>query len=434
MKTAFKQHIDTEFPFLRKKKLLVACSGGLDSVVLAHLIGDLSFEMGLAHCNFSLRGKESDGDEMFVIGMAKKMHVPVYAETFDTIPFARAEGISTQMAARVLRYNWFEEILKNFEYHYLLTAHHLDDSLETFLINLSRGSGIDGLCGIPPQNGNVVRPLLPFSREEILAYARKHNLEWREDSSNAHTDYLRNSIRLQVVPPLKSAAPSLLENFGKTQNHLRETRDLVQDYMALVYNLAVEKTSEKIYKIKIEKLKDLPNTKALLYELLKSFGFTEWNDVYHLLEAQSGKQLFSKTHRLLKDRQDLLLMEIQGENDNAEYTVGTGGISAPITLQIDLAKTIGQGGDQVGFFNAEKLQFPLLLRRWREGDFFYPRGMQGRKKVSKYFKDEKFSLAQKENTWLLLSGDNIIWVVGHRLDRRFEAKEDSNTIIRIAIK
>ncbi|MCZ4319386.1 tRNA lysidine(34) synthetase TilS [Aequorivita viscosa] len=428
----FKKNIDANFSFLIGKKLLIACSGGLDSVVLTHLIKQLNFEIALAHCNFSLRGKESDGDEMFVIGLAKKLEVPVFAETFDTKKFAKEHKISTQMAARDLRYNWFAEILKNFKYHYLLTAHHLDDDLETFFINLSRGTGINGLTGIPKENKKIIRPLLNFSREDILKYAKANNLKWREDSSNKKADYLRNRLRLDVLPQFKKTSDSVLENFQKTQRHLQATHNLVEDYMALIYNLVVSEGANS-YKINIEKLKELPHSDALLYELLNGFGFTEWDDVSNLLNAQTGKQVFSKTHRLLKNRDELVLTEISDKNTSEEFLVSKEGTTSPINLNIEVAKSIGETEKNLIYVASEKLKFPLKLRKWRSGDSFQPFGMQGKKKLSKFFKDEKLSLIEKEKIWLLLNGDAIVWIIGLRMDDRFQVTEETKEILKITV-
>lgn len=426
----FKKHINQNFPFLDGKKLLIACSGGLDSVVLTHLMNKLNFEIALAHCNFSLRNKESDGDEMFVIGLAEQMNIPVFAETFNTHKFADEHKVSTQMAARTLRYEWFEQILVNFKYHHLLTAHHLDDDLETFFINLSRGTGINGLTGIPSVNGNIIRPLLVFSREEIVTYAKKNNLKWREDSSNQKADYLRNKLRLEVLPLFKETHDSLLNNFKTTQNNLQSSKKLIEDYMALIYKLAVSE-DEDFYRINIQKLKELPNTKDLLYELLNGFGFTEWNDVSALLNAQTGKQLFSKTHQLLKNRDELLLSKIDFNSQMKEFFVSEIGIDSPIKLKIELVDSMDETTKNLIYLDSEKLNFPLKIRKWQEGDSFHPFGLNGRKKLSKFFKDEKMSILQKNKTWLLLNEDKIVWVIGHRMDNRFRVNEDTQSITKI---
>ena len=430
MLTRFKKNIEIIFPFLIGKKLLVACSGGVDSVVLTHLMKELDFEIALAHCNFSLRGKESDGDEMFVIGLAKNLEIPVFAETFDTHKFAEDHKISTQMAARTLRYNWFDEVLNNFKYDYLLTAHQLDDDLETFFINLSRGTGLNGLTGIPKENNKVIRPLLNFSREEILQYIEENNLKWREDSSNKKTDYLRNKLRLEVLPQFKETNEALLKNFQKTQKNLQSSRNLIDDYMALVYKLVVSKSTD-CYKINIQKLKELPHTEALLYELLNGFGFTEWDDVSNLLKAQTGKQVFSKTHRLLKNRDELLLTEINLEVNGEEYFVSEEGIVSPIILTIEPSKYLGETEKDLQYFDAEKLNFPLKLRKWKRGDTFQPFGMRGKKKLSKFFKDEKIPLNEKDKIWVLLSNGKIVWIIDHRIDDHFKVTENTKQILKI---
>ena len=426
----FKKNIGTDFSFMEGKKMLIACSGGMDSVVLTHLMKKSNFEIALAHCNFSLRGKESDGDEMFVIGLAKSMQIPVFVETFDTKKIAQEHKISTQMAARDLRYAWFDEILKDFKFDYLLTAHHLDDNLETFFINLSRGTGLTGLAGIPKRNNKIIRPLLDFSREEILKYAEENNLKWREDSSNLKTDYLRNKLRLEVLPQFKETNEALLKNFQKTQRNIQASQNLIEDYTALVYNLVVSEAVDS-YNINIPKIKELPHTDALLYELLNGFGFTEWEDVSNLLDAQTGKQLFSKTHRLIKNREELVLTEIDLEKRNDEFLVFEEEITFPINLKIEPSKYIGETEKNLIYVASEKLNFPLKLRKWKNGDSFQPFGMKGKKKLSKFFKDEKISLNEKEKIWLLLSEEKIVWVIGHRMDDRFKITEKTKRILKI---
>ncbi|WP_026450139.1 tRNA lysidine(34) synthetase TilS [Aequorivita capsosiphonis] len=427
----FKEHITSNFQYLLEKKLLIACSGGLDSVVLTHLMKEAGFDIALAHCNFSLRGKESDGDEMFVIGLAKQLDISVFAETFDTHKFAEEHKVSTQMAARTLRYNWFDELLRDFKFDYLLTAHHLDDDLETFFINLSRGTGLNGLLGIPKKNNKIIRPILDFSREEILKYAKKNKLQWREDSTNQKTDYLRNKLRLEVLPQFKETNETLLKNFQKTQKNLQASQTLVEDYMALIYNLVVSQEGDS-YKINIQKLKELPHTDQLLYELLNGFGFTEWRDISHLLHAQTGKQIFSKTHQLLKNREELILSEIDLEEINETFLVSDEGIISPINLKIEVSEYIGETEKNLIYVSAETLQFPLKLRKWKSGDIFQPFGMNGKKKLSKFFKDEKIPLTEKDKTWLLLSDEKIVWVVGYRMDNRFRVTETTKKILQIS--
>tara|TARA_R110002072_G_scaffold173158_1_gene327685 strand:+ start:8566 stop:9876 length:1311 start_codon:yes stop_codon:yes gene_type:complete len=428
----FSTHINKNLSFLKESKLLIACSGGLDSVVLASLCKSLNLDFALAHCNFSLRGKESDGDEEFVMSLAEKYSVPVFTETFDTKKYAKDKKLSTQMAARELRYNWFEEILKDFEYDYLLTAHHADDDLETFLINLSRGSGLRGLTGINTINDKIVRPLLSFNRQTILKRAKETGLYWREDSSNQQTDYLRNNLRLNVIPSYKESVKSLLPNFQKTIANLRASQGLVEDYMALVYNLCIEEVSEG-YKINLTKLKELPNTDALLYELLFPFGFTAWDDISELMEAQSGKLVVSGSHRLIKNRNTLILTEIPSEMEKNEIFISEDKkkIDFPLKLQLTPIDKMGYTDKNTIYVDNDKLTYPLKLRKWREGDIFQPFGMKGKKKLSKFFKDEKLSLVAKEKIWILASLDKIVWIVGYRPDERFKVDTATTNILKI---
>ena len=427
-----KKHIEQHLSFLNDKKLLIACSGGIDSVVLTHLLKNLGFEIALAHCNFLLRGSESDGDEVFVSDLAKKLEIPFFSEHFETEIYASENKLSTQMAARKLRYLWFNVLLKDFKYDYVLTAHQLDDDLETFLINLSRGTGLRGLTGIQEVNETIVRPLLPFSREEILRYAKSNELYWREDSSNAKTDYLRNKLRHDVIAQYKESSKNALQNFGKTRHNLLGSQNLVDDYMALIYNLVMTRTEEG-YEIDIQKISELPNTYTLLYELLHPFGFKAWGDISDLMSGQSGKQIFSPTHRLLKNRSVLLLTEISSDSLEDVFYIaeGTSEINVPIQLHFESAKRFEITNANTVFVDTETLTYPLVLRRWREGDVFQPFGMEGKKKLSKFFKDEKLSLLAKENVWVLCSDNAIVWVVGMRLDERFKVSKEAESIIRM---
>ena len=425
-------HITNNFSFLKDKKLLIACSGGLDSVVLSRLLKELKFNLSLAHCNFSLRGKESDGDEKFVETLADKLSIPVFTKTFNTKQYAKELKMSTQMAARNIRYTWFEELIQQYSFDYLLTAHHLDDDLETFFINLSRGTGLRGLTGIPDINEKIIRPLLSFSREEILAYAQEKNISWREDSSNSKSDYLRNKLRLEVIPNYKELSDSVLSSFQQTQSNLQDSQLLVNDYMVLIQALVVAETREGLA-FNIQKLKELPNTKALLYELLSSYGFTAWGDISDLLEAQSGKQVHSNSHRLIKNRDVLLLTEIL-DKDNVEIlfiSEDLNEIEFPVHLKFESAKSISETNKNTVYIDNQKLKYPLELRKWKEGDVFNPFGMKGKKKLSKFFKDEKLSLVAKEKIWVLVSDNKIVWVVGMRSDSRFKVGDDTNDILKI---
>jgi len=430
------EHINQSFPFLKESKILIAISGGVDSVVLAYLCKQMNLNIALAHCNFNLRDKESDADEDFVLELAKDWDLEVFIENFNTKQFAIDKKISTQMAARTLRYFWFDEIASQLGFNYILTAHHADDNFETFLINLSRGTGLDGLLGIPSMNKNIIRPLLPFKRDDIEKYAKQKGLKWREDSSNSSTKYLRNKLRHDVIPILKGINPQLLQNFEKTQQYLNDIKSIVDEGVNDVAKRVVSKTSNDGIAFNIKELQQLSNTKAYLYELLNGYGFTQWEDILDLLTAQPGKQVFSNTHRLFKDRDYLILSEIDELPDESikiqeSQSLVLTSFGKLLITKID---TINETSKHIAYVDANLLKFPLTLRQWQEGDYFYPSGMTGKKKLSKYLKDEKFSLLDKENLWLLCSSDEIVWVLNHRTDNRFIVTEDTKEILKIETK
>ena len=429
----FQSHIFQNFPFLSGKKLLLATSGGLDSMVMVDLFRKLSFEIAIAHCNFQLRGVESFEDQNFVQHYAEANEIKLFVTQFDTEAFAKDYKLSTQVAARELRYNWFYELLETEKFDYVLTAHHADDNLETFLINLVRGTGLDGLTGIPAQNENVIRPLLLFSRQEIEQYAKENNIDWREDSSNASDKYLRNKIRHNLVPILKELNTDFLSSFHKTQVYLQESKTMVEDASIMVYQQVAKESGKDIH-FDLNKLQQLPNYKSYLYQWLREFGFLAWEDIYDLVESQSGKQVFSNEFRLLKNRGFLILSPINIEDKKEEYYIfkDQKEIDSPLNLSFSKVADIGIGSNRAIFVDEDKLHFPLVLRRWKEGDSFQPFGMEGKsKKVSKIFKDEKLSLIDKENTWLLCSDDTIVWIIGIRQDERFKIEKTTKNRIQI---
>lgn len=429
----FQEHIAKNFSLLNRKKLLIAVSGGVDSTVLTHLLHQLKFNISLAHCNFNLRGAESDSDEKLVQELGLQLNIKTYTTSFNTETFAKENKLSTQIAARELRYEWFNNLVKENHLDYILTAHHADDNLETFLINLTRGSGLEGLMGIPSINKNIIRPLLVFSRDEIEQYAIQNSITWREDKSNASTKYIRNKIRHQVVPVLKEINPSLLDSFQKTSSHLQGSQQIVDDAVTEFKKKVVTKEKEVI-KISITEFQKASHPKAYLFQILKEFGFSEWNDVFQLLSTQSGKFILSKTHRLLKDRNELLLTQIS-PNNTSDYFIHQSNttISTPVQLIIDDVEKVTLSEKHIVLLDKEKLEFPLTIRKRKEGDIFYPSGMLGKKKISKFFKDEKFSLIDKENTWLLCSNNQIVWVIGKRADRRFLADNNTKKVLRISL-
>ena len=436
MLKAFQKHINQNLPFLKESKLLIAISGGLDSVVLTHLCHKAELNFALAHCNFSLRGSESDNDEAFVLQLAEDLNVEIFIECFDTETYAKTHKLSIQMAARELRYDWFYELSEQLKFDYILTAHHADDNLETFLINIARGTGLDGLTGIPETNEQLVRPLIPFSRAEIENFAKDNQMSWQEDSSNASSKYVRNALRHNVIPKLKEIKPEWLQNFQKTQSHLQGSKAIIEDALARIQKKVVSVEND-IISFNIKKLKKLSNTEAYLYELLKDFGFTEWNDVYHLLEAQSGKQIFSPTHRLLKDREYLILTETPTEENHEDIVIAeaTKQVSLPLgTLFFDEADSLIEKRSDEILVDKDLLNFPLTVRKWQKGDYFYPLEMQGKKKLSKFFKDEKLSLVAKEKIWVLCSNYDIIWIINYRADNRFKVTNSTKQSLKIKLQ
>ena len=431
-----KNHIASKFPFLENKKLFLAVSGGLDSMVLLHLFQQLPYEIAVLHCNFQLRGMESFGDQDFIQKYCDQNNIPFFTTQFDTDAFAKDYKLSTQVAARELRYNWFYELLETHQFDYVLTAHHADDNLETFIINLSRGTGLEGLIGIPEENDKIIRPLLPFSRDEILKYAKENNIEWREDSSNASNKYLRNKIRHDLVPILKEINPDFLKSFQKTQSYLQESNEMVEDASIMIYQQVAKEEGNEIH-FDLAQLKRLPNYKSYLYQWLKEFGFLAWKDIYDLTDSQSGKQILSSEYRLLKNRTTLILSPISDSDSYEEYVIEENSteVNFPLKLKLSVVEEITINSNRTIFVDAEKIRFPLLLRKWKEGDSFYPFGMEGKsKKVSKLFKDEKLSLIEKENMWILCSDDQIVWVTGIRQDERFKITDASKKILKIEIQ
>ena len=430
-----KKHINENLPFLGKSKLLLAISGGIDSVILAHLLHEMNLDFSLAHCNFKLRYEDSDKDAEFVTELAKNLNIKIHLNSFETSTYATENKISTQMAARDLRYSWFEDLILEFNYDFLLTAHHANDNLETVLINLTRGTSLHGLTGIPEINGNIIRPLLPFTRSEIEKYTIANNISWREDDSNSSKKYFRNKIRHDVIPVLQELNPSILETFTKHLSFLKLEKNVLDNHFENVKN-KVTFFEDGIFKIDINELKKFSHYKVYLYSFLKEYSFTEWVDIEMLLDAQSGKLVSSNSHRLIKDRDFLLLKEneLNLQHHKIEIGVNDVKINNPIDLSFEYVDKVNYSTKKNIYVNADLLVYPLHLRKKQEGDYFYPFGMKGKKKVSKYFKDEKMSLIEKEECWLLCdANDTIIWIVGRRADDRFSIKESAKKILNIKL-
>jgi len=438
----FKSFIISEKLFKPEDKILLAVSGGIDSVVMSELFHRAGLSFGIVHCNFGLRGKESDADEAFVEKLARKYEVPFFIKRFLTAKVAKGKGISIQMAARELRYQWFEEIRIKEKYSSIATAHHLDDQVETFFINLLRSTGIAGFHGILPKQGNLIRPLLFSYRDDIEAFARKNKLAFREDSSNAETKYLRNKIRHEIIPVFRELNPAFPQILSETILRMRETET--------IFRYSIEEVQKKIIRnditgthIRTGDLKQLTPLDIYAFELLSPYGFNESviRDILSSPDDASGKIFYSPTYRLIKNREELILNPLTSKKEsriqNAEISIPDNKkeIRNPVHLSF-IKATAGKAfsidpSREVANLDLRKIMFPLILRRWEKGDSFYPFGMNKKKKLSNYFIDIKLSIPEKENTWLLCSGRHILWIVGHRIDHRFRVTSQTKEVLQV---
>ncbi len=421
-------------------RTLITISGGLDSVVLTHLFHQAGLSFSLAHCNFGLRGDESNGDEEFVLKIAENFQVECFVKLFDTKDFSYAHGISTQMAARELRYQWFQELKDEHHFNQIATAHHLNDSFETSLLNFTKGTGIAGLNGISPKNEDIIRPLLFCTREEIETYAKNHHLLWREDSSNSSTKYQRNLLRHKVVPVLKEINPNLENTFANTAMRMSALEEILQQEIENIRTIAVQNTDSATL-ISISKLLERKGYLVILHELLKPYGFNfeEVKLISENLEGENGKQFISPTHILVKDREQLVITKklVSRHTDFLIHDGQTSLEQEQLHLLIKERESVDYNINPmptVGAFDKEKLHFPLLIRRFQHGDEFQPLGMKGKKKnVSDLLNDLKVPRNLKESVWVLCSADKIVWVIGYRMDERFKITEKTKTVLEITI-
>jgi len=430
---SFKAHIKEAFFELQDSELLIATSGGIDSMVLSDLCLKAGLKIGIAHCNFNLRGIASDHDQTFVQAYAQANDLPFYTISFDTLSYKKQQGLSTQVAARQLRYHWFEKLIAETTFNYVLTAHHKDDNLETFFINLSRGSGIDGLCGIPSSRGIYRRPLLHYSRDEIKQYAVTHQIQWREDESNNDELYLRNYIRHQFIDEFSKLHPTAKDNLSNSIAYLNDSNELIKAYRHVLTAQLFTALDDTVIAIDIEQLIHLQPLEASVYCLFSTYGFTDSQAIVALAKSSSGKSLYSKTHRLLKDRTQLLLKLIEPTLAIESFKIdGIQPVTYPIQLSFEVIDSVVDLDNQSIIIDYDKLNFPLQLRKKQQGDRFYPTGLEGSKKLSKYFKDEKYDGFSKEQQWLLTDANNqIIWIIGKRMDRRFSVESTTIKLLKI---
>ena len=442
-------------------KLILALSGGIDSMVLADVLQKAKVEFVVAHCNFHLRGEESDGDEKFVREFAEKRGIQCFVKHFETEKYAAENGVSIEMAARDLRYAWFEKLRQQLGYDKIAVAHHADDQAETFFINLLRGAGLRGLKGMQPQNGVIIRPLLWASREQIHQYALENRITWREDHTNAETVYLRNRIRNQLLPVFDELQPEAQQGLHKSLEHLASENELYRallnekleqiveqddDVLRLPYSKLVKaKVPEPVVpedNRRVEGPTDRSYSFQLLFEWLRDYGFNtdQCQFIYEAMETGIGNKYYSQTHQLVIGRNELQLSEIKSvEEEEIQIGIGEKEILLPVHLCFSkLEKTndfIIDKSFEVAQLDFDKLHFPLTLRHWHHGDRFHPLGLKGSKLLSDFFVDQKFTEWQKQNTWLLVSSnDDILWMVGHRIDDRYRVTSETKTIFRCKMK
>ncbi len=418
-------------------RILLAVSGGIDSVVMAYLFKEAGYDCMLAHCNFKLRGDDSEEDESFVRMLAGYLEIPIMVKQFDVEAEMKEHSISLQMAARDLRYAWFEELLIEQSMDYVATAHNQNDAVETFFLNLSRGSGIRGLKGISPSRGRIIRPLLFASRSQIESYQKSKRIEYREDSSNRETKYQRNKIRHDVLPVMEQINPGFLEAMEGNMARLGEVFEI---YAQSIQETRKELFTEKNGKITIaiEKLRTLSPLRTWLYELFSPFGFTKMQceGIEKIMEARPGRQSISTTHRLFMDRDRMILVPTASNSFERFYLDDPEKHSSlPFPMDMEVLDRAELGSiprdPNTACLDLDSIQFPLIIRRWMHGDYFYPLGMEQNKKLSDFFIDEKVPVPEKEGIWIMASGKKIVWIMGYRIDNRFRITPSTKRVLRL---
>jgi len=436
----FKKYIEEQDLIKKGDRVLAAVSGGVDSMVMADLLLETGSLSGIAHCNFCLRGSESDGDESMVKNYAAGIKIPFHTIRFDTNDYAKLNGISVEMAARELRYEWFEKLRTKYDYDLIAVAHNLNDNVETLILNLVRGTGIAGLAGMKPKAGRVIRPLLFATRQSIEQYADVRNIHFRTDSTNAETKYKRNKIRHELIPLMKELNPSVEKTINETALRLSGVNELTVPVISGI--------RKKIFKVKgrythvvIKMLKPYWNNIAVMYELFKPFGITGslLRDMENVARGRTGGMLITETHRFLKNREELIISLKEAYPEGPYIVKSVSGLLKCPLIESSLMTTpenchrINPSGHEA-YLDYSMIAFPLVFRKWQPGDFFYPFGMKTRKKLSDYFIDRKLSRFQKDKTMVMETDGKIAWVVGERIDNRFRIGEKTQKILVIKAK
>ena len=439
MLNAFNKYIIDNNLTNKNERIIIGVSGGRDSIFLTTLFKLSGYNIAVAHCNFNLRGEEANKEQKFVNNFAKQNSLEFFTINFDTKKYAEEKAISIQMAARELRYSWFEQIRKDNNFDKIAIAHNKNDSVETFLINLTRGTGIKGLTGIKPKNGNIIRPILFVDRKEITNFLKEKNITWKDDSSNSSDKYTRNNIRHNIIPEFEKMNSDFISTMQKNIERLDNVYKVYNKEINLKRKKILIKQTDKTL-INIDILKKLSPLNTYLFEFLKEFNFTpeQIPDIIDIIDSIPGKQITSATHRIIKDREYLIISEINKTLHNQEFIIPKGSIEikVPLHIHIDMFnknKYKIPKDKNIACFDFGKLKFPLKLRKWKTGDKFKPFGMNNFKKLSDFFIDNKFSIIDKENAWLLTDcNDNIIWIVNHRTDNRYRISSDTDKIIQFS--
>ncbi|TLX78434.1 tRNA lysidine(34) synthetase TilS [Labilibacter sediminis] len=441
IRNIFSSYLKEQCGVDKQQKVLVALSGGADSIALLHLLLHEGIQVCAAHCNFTLRGEESDADEDFVTTECRKLGVELYVKRFDTTEYAKDKGISIEMAARDLRYSWFQELMISANADFLATGHHKDDSVETFFLNLLRGTGIKGLTGIKPRTDKLIRPMLGISRKEIELYCRENGIAFRVDASNMDSIYTRNKIRNEIIPLFKEINPSFNQTMEENIQRLAQVNQYFENSVSSIKEELIVEQDNKVL-ISLSHVTRFTDPELVLFEVLHPYGFNAAvvkEIVECISQGVSGKQFFSKDYRIIKDRFNLILLPIESKEEDGPFYINLDDDNLQKPVSISLLKDINaenykiEKDSAVAQFDADLLSYPLTLRRWKQGDVFRPLGMKHFKKLSDFFIDIKLSIADKENAWLLLSGDDVIWVVGYRTDDRYKITSKTKKVAKFTL-